>query len=400
MGRANCNGFLLVDPTGVVAAAAGAAPDVELGRSVEDALGVDMATLEGIASVNQVDERDGRWISTPYGRFRVERLTGAGGAPAGILLVRVDISSSAPPPSSGVQSRPVDALSLVAGRDPTAKAAVDLGIRLSKTMLPVYVGGEDGAGADILARAIIDRGPRRDAPVLHVPVARLLTSSSGGVRALTALLCGPPGSNARSHAASGGTIFIEDLHELDVETGRRIAYELDQGVLVEAHLVACGAPNLRERVAEGRFAKELHVLIRSSTVTLPPLREREDLEFLVRETLAARGGPRFDLAPDVLPMLSEHAWPGNLRELRMWIDRAVATADPERTLRAEHFPHAVSERSPSAPQPRVGLLRVAEKAALEEALRASGGNVSVAARKLGVARSTLYRLLVRHGVVR
>jgi sigma-54 dependent transcriptional regulator, acetoin dehydrogenase operon transcriptional activator AcoR len=392
--------FALVESPGVVRAVSSPQIGLTVGDETRQTIGISWAALlEMVRDANARGE-GGATLITPRARFRATALTGATNDIASVLLVLEEaagarINSSVPPPSSA--PRFVADLAAVAGKDASARAAVDLAMRFARTMLPIYIAAEDGSGADVLAAALLRASNRADGPLRRV--------SARDPDMLSALF--PP----QAGPFGNGTLLLEDAQELDNEVGARLARELDRGIYAETQLIATGAGDLRGRVAKGTFARELYTLVRSSTVSLPALRDRDDLEYLVALTLSelekkatdAQAGPRvgrLELRPDVVPRLREHVWPGNLRELRAWFERAAAAAAPKTQLGAEHFPFEVSERSGEDGKARTGLRRSAEKAALEEALRAAAGNVSVASKKLGVARSTLYRLMLRHGIVR
>lgn len=388
--------FVLVEPPGIVRATTlhgkpATSGSIRVGAEVQEAFGLSWGDLEAVVRTTA------RQVLTSEGWLGVEPLWGEMDEIFAILLLPLEDARSAvstlPPASS---ARVSTAMAAVTGKDPAAVAAVDLALRLGKTMLPIYLAAEVGSGADSVAQAIAKGNARDDAPWIHVRAGALREQDlhdwlfqSGPAR------------------ARGGTFYLEDAHELDVETGKRLAKEVDRGVLSDTHFIASGLPDMRERVVSGVTAKELFLLLRSSMVTLPPLRDRDDLEHVVRILLAqfATGspagkstGPKLEVTPEAMRALRAHAWPGNLRELEAWIERAVAAAAPGRVLGVEHFLQGVTEPTATAAQESMnqGLRRTAERAAMEEALRAAGGNVSLAAKKLGVARSTLYRMKQRH----
>lgn len=349
------------------------------------------------ADLEAVVRSPARQVLTSGGWLGVEPLWGESDEIFAILLMPLEDAragvSTIPPASS---ARVSTTMAAVAGQDPAAVAAVDLALRLGKTMLPIYLAAEDGSGADSVAHAIAKANARDDSPWTHVRVGALQEQDLQD----WLFVSGP----AR---ARGGMFYVEDAHELDVETGKRLAKEVDRGVLADTHFVASGLPDMRERVANGTTAKELFLLLRSSMVTLPPLRDRDDLDHVVhvlltRSSGATPGGKtagsKLEITPEAMRLLRSHAWPGNLRELEAWLERAIVAAAPGRVLGVEHFPQGVTEPTASAALENMshGLRRTAERAAMEEALRVAGGNVSLAAKKLGVARSTLYRMKQRH----
>lgn len=376
--------YCLVEAPGVVKAASGADRELTPGAEVSSALGVSWDELLRAAAGD-------RELSTRRGLVAIEALRAADDASGSLLLITEELphkASSLPPPSS---TRSALDLTLIAGSDRGARAAVDLALRLAKTPLPIYLAGEEGVGAEVLARAVIDASSGAKARVFHVRVGAL----GHGLAELAAL----PSDELR-----GANVLIDDLQDLDVEQGRNLAREVDRGALADARFIATGRADLRERVLQGSFSRELHTLIRGTTVTLPALRDRDDLDELIARLcqVVGRGSgaeklPRLELSGEALDLLRAHEWPGNLSELASWIARAAATAAPARVLRPAHFPLEAAESRPARPAHK-GLREVAERGALEEALRAAGGNVSLAAKKLGVARSTLYRMKTRHKV--
>lgn len=376
--------FCLVEAPGLVKAASFAGGELAPGAPTSPVLGVEWADLVRAATST-------KQLSTALGPLRVEALLGADGEVTAVLIVGEESArrgSTIPPAST---TRVVIDLDVVAGNDHAAQAAVDLALRLAKTPLPIYIAGEEGAGAEALARAMVEASGRGHAPLFYARVGAPESS-------LSELLARPLAE------LRGATVLVDDLHELDVEHGRALAREIDRGVLSDAQFIGTGRADLRERVLQGTFARELHTLVRSSTVTLPALRDREDKDELIEKLCAVVGrassrdkSARLEVSSQALEVLRAHVWPGNLRELASWLERAAASAAPGRVLKPAHFPLDAAEARPERSE-RKGLRQVAERGALEEALRAAGGNVSLAAKKLGVARSTLYRMKQRHNV--
>lgn len=374
--------LFLVEPPGLIRASSGGEGEggmvPQTGRSVEEALGVDWATLQAIARTTKV-------IESRSGRLHVEALIGADGGVAAVL-VRPEsgqqTSISVAPPSSSRFDR---GLKFLVGKDVATRAAVDLALRFAKTSLPILIGAEAGSGADVLARAIHAASARARAAFVHVGAATVPKSAaesllfSGGAPTPTA----------------AGVLFVEDVHELDFGTQMRLARELDRGVLADVQLVCSAPPDVRDRVARGAFARELYTLVRGSSVVLPPLREREDLPLLVRQILTELGAADREVTGPALDALKSYWWPGNLSELWACLEHAIVVADKGGPLDRGHLPEGLLAPSPVGNE---GLRRTSERAAVEEALRVAQGNVSAAAKRLGVARSTLYRLMQRHSL--
>jgi transcriptional regulator of acetoin/glycerol metabolism len=354
--------------------------DARGGASVEEVLGVDWPTLETLAQTTRV-------LDAELGRIRLEPLIGRDGALDAVLASKEETPgvastmSTLPPPSSSRWGRDLTAL---VGKDIGTRAAVDLALRFARTTLPVLISAEEGSGADVLARAMASAGGAR-APFVHVRVGVFSPS-------LVETAIWSAGATA-----TNGTLFVEDVHELSAPTGRRFAKEIDRGALSHVRIVCSATPDLAERVGRGESARELLALVRGSTVTLPPLREREDFRQVVARMLEDLGAHANSVTPAAMEALEAHDWPRNQAELWSCLEHAMVVAGQGKPILREHLPQGIFSRSSSSPQ---GLRRTSERAAVEEALRASGGNVSAAARRLGVARSTLYRLMGRYGLVR
>ena len=234
--------MFLIEPPGFVRGEASPTGErsTRAGRSVEEALGIDWATLEAIARTTQVLE------SETAGRLRLEALMGSDGHVSAVLArAEADATSqsSLPPPSSSRWARNLKAL---VGKDAATRAAVDMALRFAKTSLPFFIAAEEGSGADILARAMHEASNRSQGPFVHVRASTLPRAAAEKVLF---------GSGTAPHPASTGMLFVEDVHELDVEVGRRLARELDRGVLAEAHFVCSAPPDVRDRVSRGTFAR-------------------------------------------------------------------------------------------------------------------------------------------------
>jgi len=247
-----------------------------------------------------------------------------------------------------------------------------------------------GQGGNIEAVLATDEGPFFTKTITSIP-----PSSSRWGKDLTSVV-----GKDKPHSAEHGMLFVEDVQELDLEQGKRLAREIDRGSLAETHFVCSVPADVRERVARGEMARELLALVRGTTVTIPPLREREDLEYLVTRMLEDIGRDDARVTPAALRALASYHFPRNLAELFACLEHAAVVAGSGRDIDVDHLPRGIFDARPEAPSGPGGLRRSAERVALEEALRGCAGNVSAAAKRLGVARSTLYRLMRRHGIDR
>ncbi len=275
----------------------------------------------------------------------------------------------------------------------------------------VLIGGETGTGKDLLARAIHYHSPRAANPFVEINCAAipatLLESELFGHEkgAFTGAIARKAGL---FELADGGTLFLDEVGNLPLELqpkllraleGREIRRLGGQGTRqVDVRVIGATHVDLAAAVARGEFREDLYYRLNVVALTLPPLRDRDgDLELLT-QTFLGRLATRYSLpvpqlTPEVRAAMKLHTWPGNVRELRNAIERALVLSPPG-TLRVE-------ELQPPAPRPAAGSgglpfpadLETLNRAAAAGMLALTGGNKSEAARRLGVSRPTLLKLL-------
>jgi transcriptional regulator with AAA-type ATPase domain len=273
--------------------------------------------------------------------------------------------------------------------------------RVANVKGPVLFRGETGTGKDVLARAMHAVGPRRGAPFVPLNVATLPRELAdaelfGHERgAYTGAHGAREGAFAQAH---GGTLFLDEIAELAPDLQVKLLRVLEDGEVrpiggrahrkVNVRIVSATWAPLHQRVAEGLFRQDLYQRLAVFVIDVPPLRERRsDLPILAERFLreiAPEVGPR-ELSSGALAKLAAYGWPGNVRELRNVLYRAaISAAGPMLGTQevAESLDLAVA---PS----RVQVSSEQARAVVES----HGGNVSAAARHLGIARSTLRDLL-------
>jgi len=285
----------------------------------------------------------------------------------------------------------------------------------------VLIEGETGTGKELTARALHEKSARRAGPFVAIdcgalPETLLESELFGHVRgAFTGAAQSRAGAFQR---ASGGTIFLDELGAIPLAVQARLLRVLeertvrpvgaDQEKRVDVRIVAASPMDLTTRVAEGSFRPDLFYRLSVVRVVLPPLRaRREDIPVLVDEMMRRRGlgsgkvaGPNFD-------RLVSHTWPGNLRELRNVIDRAIALSPGATSfaeLRINISPQAAEEglaiRSdlPYA-EAKAAVLDTFERRYLRDVLTRCSGNISAASRESGIDRKHLRGLLRKHGLL-
>ncbi|MBP6765239.1 MAG: sigma-54-dependent Fis family transcriptional regulator [Rubrivivax sp.] len=282
------------------------------------------------------------------------------------------------------------------------KRVVDHGV-------PILVQGDTGTGKACLVRALHRHSARRAMPLVQVTcVARPGAAGDAGLDA--------QGLLRKLQQAQGGTLWLAEVAELPLPLQGLLLQVLQTGQLTPPGAdapvpldVAWVSSTRRALPAPGFDASLLHHLS-GLAVTLPPLRQRSDLAALVQALLPACGAtPTARVADATLALLAACAWPGNLRQLRNVLRAAVLLAGPGAELLPEHLPdelsHATRGGSAGAGQASeggaatdaepgaAGSLQAQELAAVRAAVQAAGGNISVAAQRLGVSRNTVYRKL-------
>ena len=302
------------------------------------------------------------------------------------------------------------AFDAIAGDDPQIRAAKERAARFARSDLPVLLLAETGTGKDLFARAIHEAG-RSGRPFIAINCgtlpAELLESELFGYAPGAFTGARARGQEGKLAAADGGTLFLDEVAEMPPALQALLLRVLEDGSYsrigevqqrsTRFRLVCATCRDLPALVEAGAFRRDLFHRINGAILELPPLRARTDLPALVTALLAAaareQGTPAPTVAPAALEALCAHDWPGNVRELKMALRYALVLADGG-TIDPHHLP--ALHRSPGLPQARAR--RQAEAEALASALAQAKGNLSEAARILGVARTTLYRMIARHGL--
>ncbi len=299
--------------------------------------------------------------------------------------------------------------------------------RAADSRVTVLLLGETGVGKDMFAKALHQGSPRRDKPFVAVNCAAipsdLIEAELFGVEkgAYTGADQSRPGRFERAH---GGTLFLDEVGELSPQAQASLLRVLQEGELervgdtrtrkVDVRLVAATNEDLELAVQEGRFRADLLYRLNVYSVTVPPLRERiDDVPELARHFVdkysTLHGKLLQGITDRAMTLLREYHWPGNIRELGNIIERGIILSDNGGWIEASQlFPHLALEGETQADaggsleQVAEQLLEqgcelaALERVLIERALERAGGNVTRAARLLGLSRATLdYRLKKR-----
>jgi len=350
--------------------------------------------------------------------------------PATVSLARVviDAPRAAPGRARGAGRKASEDLTLdrLATGDARMQAAIDRARRVLGRDIPILVQGESGAGKEMFARAFHNSGPRAEKPFVAVNCAAipeaLIESELFGYQGGAFTGARREGAVGKVQQADGGTLFLDEIGDMPLAMQARMLRVLQERAVtplgsgkeisVDISLVCATHRCLRDEVARGSFREDLYYRLNGLCVTLPPLRERGDFEELVHILLSgeARQGDPVGVSPGALALLKKCAWPGNIRQLHNVLRVTLALLDEDQSrIDAAHLPEdlclgegAASPRpAPSELLPEPGTpaasarLADLELDAIRRALMEAEGNVSAAARKLGISRNTLYRKLGR-----
>jgi DNA-binding NtrC family response regulator len=303
------------------------------------------------------------------------------------------------------------------GRSAVMRAAFALLERAAQTDSTVLITGETGTGKGAAAESLHRESARRDRPFVAVdcasiPAGLLESELFGHTR-------GAFTGAHRDHvgafeAAHGGTLFLDEIGELApdvqpkllraIEDGQIQRVGAEQPISVDVRLVAATNRNLPAEVNQGRFRSDLYYRLAVLELTLPPLRQRlDDLPLLVDElltTLDAVGQPAEAALKSArfLGELRRHSWPGNLRELRNYLECCLVFEEPRPIGHAPDLAAPAIDASLPIKAVRERWLDFVERRYLEDLLARHQDNVSAAARAAGVTRIHLHRLLSRHGL--
>ena len=331
------------------------------------------------------------------------------------LFVRVDRVQAASGPVVPSDGRPArhrqDALDRLDTGDKRLAAAIEKAHKLIDKPIPLLLHGEPGVGKESFARACHASWPRRNGPFIVVNCAALQPSLIEIELFGYAPTPGRPGSQGCIREADGGILFIDEIELMPRSVQTRFLEVLEQHRLtpidgepapVDVMLITATHSDLKAEIEAGRFDPDLYYRINGLTLNLSPLRERQDLPALVARLLNELAPDRnVSLDPAVAEAFTEYAWPGNLRQLTNALRTACALLDADQNrINWEHLPDDLVEElrwrvphSAAADGDMTANLRELSQAAIERAIALSHGNMSEAARRLGISRNTLYRRL-------
>ena len=312
------------------------------------------------------------------------------------------------------------------GTSPGLEEVRALIARVGPTNARVLIRGENGSGKELVARALHEASPRRDAAFIEVNCAAIpseLIESElfGHMRgSFTGAFADRPG---KFELADGGTLFLDEVGDMSLSAQAKVLRILQEGEVtrigapksdrVDVRVLAATNKQLEEELAAGRFREDLFHRLNVIPISVPPLRERlEDVPALVEhfvQTLSASSGVAArGFTQEAIRALQRRSWPGNVRELRNAVERLlilapgkqVTAADIERLLPAGEGGTAEPPAEPPRPDTFENFKEDTERAYLLKKLRAHAWNVAETARALDMPRSNLYKKMERYRLTR
>ncbi|NML45155.1 sigma 54-interacting transcriptional regulator [Ramlibacter sp. G-1-2-2] len=315
------------------------------------------------------------------------------------------------------------------GGSPAAVEVKRQARRAAQSTSPVLLLGETGTGKELLAHAIHAASARSRGSFVSVNIAAvpdtLLEAEFFGVAPGAYTGADRKGREGKFKLADGGTLFLDEIGDMPLALQPKLLRALQEGeieqlgsnkvVPFDARVIAATSRDLAALVREGKFREDLYYRLNVLPIRVPPLRERrEDIpalaEVLVEDIALRNGSAPYELSPAAIAMLSAQNWRGNTRELRNVLEQAAMRSDTqhiaepqlEQVLRdagverlppAPPLPAASAAVQGSALRPLAEQVAEVERAAIQAALEATGGNKVAAAKLLGISRAKLYERL-------
>ncbi|MCZ8522149.1 MULTISPECIES: sigma-54 interaction domain-containing protein [Paenibacillus] len=315
-----------------------------------------------------------------------------------------------------------DPFAAIAGKGERVGEAIGLARKVAAADNPLLITGETGVGKEQLALTIHGAGRRAAAPCLAVNCgavpAGLLDTELFGYQG-GAFTGNVTGSAGKIELADGGTLFIDEIDKLPLDTQAKLYHYMQNHVLVRSggqtpipvhtRIIAASDQDLLPLVGKGQFRADLYYALNVITIELPPLRERKEdipgiIQLYLREYALQYQKPLPQIAPEAMLAFMNYDWPGNIRELKNIIERCVILSEDD-LITHEHLPKPIQDEQPldaaffeGTTVRREKTLRSSiseneELHLIREALAKTLGNKSAAAKLLGVSRGTLYNKL-------
>ncbi len=317
------------------------------------------------------------------------------------------------------QPRPASPPEFIEGTSLQARELYRYVTLVAPTDMSVLINGDSGTGKEYVAHRIHELSPRRDKPFVAIDcgaIPRDLAASEffGHVKgSFTGALADKTGAFV---SANGGTLFLDEIGNLDYETQQRLLRALqerkirpvgsNQEIAVDIRLVSATNEDLKAAIIKGTFREDVYHRINEFTLKIPALKERKEDIPLFADFFLEKAGAELHkevrgFSPEALRLICQYSWPGNLRQMRNLIKRAVLLAEnnivtPD--LLSEELKEAGNGKNTPAAIPAPLHDKESEKERIIQTLAQTGNNKSLAARLLGIDRKTLYNKMRAYGL--
>ena len=284
--------------------------------------------------------------------------------------------------------------------------------------IPLLILGETGTGKELLAHAAHHESARRRQPFIAVDCASLpealIEAELFGYEEGAFTGARRRGNPGKILLANGGTLFLDEIGDMPLALQTRLLRVLQERAVrplgghkpidVDIAVICATHRDLKDMMRQGQFREDLYYRLNGLAVRLPPLRERRDLEALIERILRSQCEAAPELTPEVLGLFRGYGWPGNIRQLANVLRTASVMADGAGPIGKAQLPEDLLEelgepgpwtslQTPPATPAREEKLKDLRASAVAAMLQRNAGNVSAAARALGVSRNTIYRTL-------
>lgn len=323
-----------------------------------------------------------------------------------------------------VDAPSVMSLESLAGTDPVMIRNAACAKRVMNKDIVILVTGETGTGKEVFARAIHNASDRSDKPFVALNCASipesLIESELFGYKEGAFTGARSKGMRGQILQSDGGTLFLDEIGDMPLNLQARLLRVLaekevlplgsERAVPVDLHVVCATLRNLEELVRQGKFREDLYYRLNGVTISLPPLRDRNDKGPLIQSIVEMESGNRrFSLRAEAFEALMNYHWPGNVRQLRnvllyvlaMSESGVIGIADlPPDLLSSpsvqEKILETADDKTAAAPP---GSIRHAERSAIMYCLAKQRWNVTNASRDLQISRATLYRKMKKYAII-
>lgn len=317
-------------------------------------------------------------------------------------------------------------LEYLAGTDEQMLHNMNCARKVMNKDISLLIIGETGTGKEVFAQAVHQSSDRASKPFVALNCASipesLIESELFGYKHGAFTGANNKGMRGKILQSDGGTLFLDEIGDMPLHLQSRLLRVLaekevlplgsEKPLRVDLHVICATLRNLEELVRNRQFREDLYYRLNGFTITLPPLRERQDKALLIEKVLAKETGdgqPR-RFGEEALERLMDYAWPGNIRQLRNVIRYACAVNDTGIIGLDDLSPEIIKSTTasiPLPPEPSSGnvearysdSIKYAENIAMLNALKKKKWNISNAARDLCVSRATLYRKMKQYNIV-